>query len=196
MNYKKILKIVGLLIVPPLIMAIVIFFLFPYINEQKHEQVASDLEQGPALADSTSAMDMQLASTDPDSLKKLAKGLRDSMQTLQMMVDSVETQNDSLKLRLMASRQQIDSLSNNSSSDSLAISVDEDNGETSADGEKFTENAQSLLGLEGESLAPILSEMSDRQLKRLFKAGNSLQRKKLLRTLDSERAAKLMDEVL
>jgi hypothetical protein len=62
--------------------------------------------------------------------------------------------------------------------------------------DEFAENVKSLLGLDDEILAPIVNQLSDSQLIRLYRTGSSREQKKLLRTLKSKRAAKLMTEVM
>ncbi len=103
------------------------------------------------------------------------------IQALKLKVDSLTIVNDSLTQQLV----QRDSTANDALTDDTEISEEE-----------FSENIKSLLDLDIESLSPILNKMSDEQLVKIFKAGSGLQRKKLLQSLESDRAAKLMSEVL
>jgi len=61
---------------------------------------------------------------------------------------------------------------------------------------QFTENMKSLLSLDTELLTPIIKEMSDNDVIRLYEKASSLQKRKLLQSLKASRAAKLMEKVL
>lgn len=192
-SIKGILKILGYIFVPILPMAVAVYFLFPYLNEEKHKKVVEKNSDDFAIQDTTGTqVSSFLPRTERDTnktiqdigedfaeLKKKTSKYQHDIDSLQQEVDSLTTVNDSLKQQL-AERGNKDIQGGN-------VEISE---------KEFSENIKSLLDLDIESLSPILSKMSDKQLVRIFKAGSGLQRKKLLRSLDSDRAAKLMTEVL
>jgi len=193
MSIKKVLKILGYIFVPLLPMVIAIYFLFPYVNEEKHKEVAEKYSDDFVIGDST---DVTMSTFRPtaargDTIEDLGEDyasmegkvsrFQKDIQELKMKVDSLTIVNDSLTQQLG----QRDSLAND------VLTAD-----TEISEEEFSENIKSLLDLDIESLSPILNKMSDEQLVKIFKAGSGLQRKKLLQSLESDRAAKLMSEVL
>lgn len=192
MPIKRILKILGYIFVPLLPMAVAVYFLFPYLNEEKHNEVAEKHNDEFKIGDTT---DVELSSFSPASagdesvndigedftdLKEKTSEYQKNIDSLQKEVDSLTTVNDSLEQQLAKGGELAEGETANSE-------ISE---------EKFSENIKSLLDLDIENLTPILSKMSDDQLVRMFKAGSGLQRKKLLRSLESDRAAELMTEVL
>ena len=193
MPIKKILKILGFIFVPLLPLAVAMYFLFPYINEEKHQEVAEKNSDEFVIGDSA---DVELSSfsemspqTEPvkDIGKDYAKmeatlaQFKENVDSLNSTVDSLTAVNDSLAKQLTQRK---------------SGNGENTEGEGEISDEKFAENVKSLLDLDVENLTPILSNMSDKQLVRIFEAGSGLQRKKLLRSLESDRAAKLMTEVL
>jgi len=190
MPFKKILKILGYIFLPLLPMAVAVYFLFPYLNEEKHRKVAEKNSDEFVIGDTT---DVDVSAFTPvsqqeepveDIGKDYAKmeskvtEFKTKVNDLNATVDSVVAVNDSLSTQL-AKRDSTEEKAPAEISDA-----------------EFSENVKSLLDLDVESLSPILNKMSDEQLVRIFKAGSGLQRKKLLRSLESDRAAKLMTEVL
>lgn len=193
MNIKKLLKIIGFIIGPLIPLAIVIYFLFPYINEEKYEEVA---ENNQNLGIATENTDISPVATDFETLKKQVETFQKDKQEWQNVMDSLRSVNDSLENELASKTEKVEELTeaplgdgNPEDAENLENVLDDDN-------EEFKENIKSFLSLDDENLAPIINEMSDEQLVRLYRGGNSLQRKKLLRSLESKRAAKLMTEVM
>lgn len=193
MTIKKILKILAFIFVPLLPMAVAVYFLFPYLNEEKHEEVAEKYENEVVLRDTASVQgesDVEVGGEDFITSEERADKLQNTIQDLQNRVDSLHTINDSLANELTAKQKALLELRNENNN----AAAETENSEISE--EEFAENVKSLLDLDNESLSPIINQMSDKQLVRLYKVGSSLQRKKLLRALESKRAAKLMTELM
>lgn len=193
MNIKKLLKIIGFILGPLIPLAIVIYFLFPYINEEKYEQVAENNQNLGIAAENS---DVAPVGVDFETLKKQVTKVHEDNQEMKKVLDSLHTVNDSLENELALKTEEIEELTADPSegedpeeTETLTDISDEEN-------EEFKENIKSFLSLDDENLAPIINEMSDEQLVRLYRGGSSLQRKKLLRSLESKRAAKLMTEVM
>ena len=201
MTIKKILKILGFIFLPLIPMAVAVYFLFPYINQEKHNKVSEKHEDKVAVGDSTNSVsledsvDVETIGEDFATVKERAKVFQQTVQKLRTDIDSMTTANDSLKQELAAKQKKIAELQNGNQPQNQG-NAELTSNSTDTTGENFSEKIKSLLDLDVERLTPILSNMDDKQLVRIFKAGSGLQRKKLLRSLKSERAAKLMKEVL
>lgn len=191
MNIKKIAKLVGFLVGPIIPLVLAIYFLFPYLNEEQYQQVNEKYKHNYSQIDSTNA-NIQMIPQDYQTLKEQAENLLTTIDELNVQVDSMKVLEDSLSKQLTAKEELINELQNDTSSNESEQTVSTVN----VNSEKFTESAESLLGLDDDELSPILQEMTDGQLIRLFEGGNSLQKKKLLRSLESKRAANLMSKVM
>jgi len=195
MPIKKILKILGFILVPLLPMAVAVYFLFPYLNEEKHKEISEKYSDEFVIGDTTD-VEIQTSAFSPESgedvpVKDIGKDyanledkvarFKTKIENLNATKDSLTTVNDSLENQL-AQR--------SSDAEKAAEAASEKSNK------KLAENVKSLLDLDVESLSPIINKMSDKQLVRIFNAGSGLQRKKLVRSLEADRAAKLMTEVL
>ncbi len=184
---------------PLLPMAVAVYFLFPYLNEEKYKETAEKHSDDFVIGDTTET-NVTAASLSDDGgdgnvkdigedfsdLKEKSNEFQKNIDTLQHEVDSLTTVNDSLEQQLAnGEKEEAQTDENTSGEDTTEISEEE-----------FSENIKSLLDLDGESLSPILNKMSDEKLEQIFRAASGLQRKKLLRSMESDRAAKLMTEVL
>ena len=195
MNLKKILKILGFITVPVLPMVIAMYFLFPYLNEEKYREISSKYEDNWVLGDSS---DVELIGEDFATLKERSQVFQENISELKQEIDSLKSLNDSLSTLVMNRADSLKTLKNLEQNQGESSEVKQETAqmEQPQNEEEFRETVKTLLSMEDEHLAPILKEMGDRQILLLFKAGNSLERKKLLRALDFKRAAKLMTEVL
>lgn len=191
MNSKKVLKIISFIIGPLIPLIIAVYFLFPYLNKEKYNEVAEkyhpEVEVESEFTDTLAG----------ESTEEQIKTFQDENSPLQRVVDSLRMANDSLEAELLNKKKELERLTS-------GIIDKQDEKETEVRDkslyekkeEEFKETIKSFLSLDDENLAPIINEMSDDQLVRLYRGGSSLHRKKLLRTLESKRAAKLITEVM
>ncbi|SHG14871.1 hypothetical protein SAMN05443144_12030 [Fodinibius roseus] len=194
MNTKKLLKILGFIIGPLIPLTIAMYFLFPYLNEEKYEEIAKTDDYADVIADDEM---IDAIGADFETIKEQVVAFRKDNRNLQMTLDSLRMVNDSLKKALASTKSEMEKLSGTQGQNedpeteaALAETTREE------EEEEFKENIKSFLSLDDENLAPIINQLSDDQLVRLYKGGSSLHRKKLLRTLESKRAAQLMTEVM
>lgn len=193
MSINKVFKILGFIFLPLLPLTVAVYFLFPYINEEKYQEVAEKYDEEIVLADNFETpenYDGEAVEEDLGTLRERASAFQETIQELQIRLDSLTMVNDSLESKLLAKEEELTDLKENEES------ATEDTVSEELSNEELAENVKSLLDLDDENLSPILNEMSDSQLIRLYEVGSSLQRKKLLRALESKRAAKLMTEVM
>lgn len=198
MPIKKILKITGFIFVPLLPMVVAIYFLFPYINEKKYQKVTEKYKNKTVTADTSEFSapgNYTLGKTAEDSAKpkKRARKFHKNVEKLNSQLDSLQAVNDSLEKSLVMKEQKLVELKKQpvDTADANPVASNSDISE-----KEFSENIKSLLDLDVENLTPIVNQMSDQQLVRIFEAASGLNRKKLLKSLESDRAAKLMTEVL
>ena len=191
MNKSVILKIAGLITVPLLVMIIAIFFLYPYLNKEEYQELVKEQEEK-----FESEFDALSMNAQQDTLLTVASD--STLAADSMAVDSLST--DELKIALDENsrlHQVVDSLVAEieilKANQVKAVEA-KDIPELSK--EEFAQRVKSLLNLEEDDLAPILERMTNEQLVRLYNGGGTIQREKILRSLNSDKAAKLMTEIM
>ena len=192
MNKVALVKIAGFLVVPILVMLVVIYFLYPLINSDKYDLIVRTKGTmiDSVLIDSLARMD---SIATADSLAQLAEENLDVDQKLARVEEKWVSKVDSLSKMiylLSAKLENLDEIpsSANSSSASNQTNTEED--------EAFSEKVKSLLALDEDEMAPILSKMSKKQLVMIYKEAGNMQREKILRALSSDRAAELITEIM
>ncbi|MEQ8525943.1 hypothetical protein [Gracilimonas sp.] len=191
MNKSVIIKIAGLITVPLLVMIVAMYFLYPYINKEDYQELVQAQEEKldaefealglPAqedsviaiLSDTAQVMDSVAVDTLVTDELKLAL---DENTHLTKVVDSLVAE-----IKLLKANQPKEITNENIQELSK---------------EEFAQRVKSLLNLEEDDLAPILERMTNEQLVRLYNGGGTIQREKILRSLNSDKAAKLMTEIM
>lgn len=190
MNKVTIIKIAGFLVVPILLMLVVMYLLYPMINKDRYDfivetngtMIDSVMMDSLARLDSLAIAD-SLYTFEQDSLKNLDSEIQ--KQESERWVNLV----DSLERVIYVLNARIEGLENEEVVE----------GETSAEKlaeEAFKDRVKSLLNLEETELAPILDKMTKDQLVRLYSEAGNTQREKILRSLNSDRAARLITEIM
>ncbi|SMO81610.1 hypothetical protein [Gracilimonas mengyeensis] len=226
MDKLTLLKILGVLVGLFLVSLITVYFLYPKINEDKYEKVVSDFEKqkqqeeyqsfyrpprpklnqvedssyaGPCYPgypqdefaagyDSASAgMDsLRMVNTRPEVRLIPVPGVMGAEeQRLTGLVDSLQQVIAGLETELSSKEEEF-----------LAVQAELAEMEEEMDPAEFSDRVKSLLNLDEDELAPILEKMSQEQLVRLYFGGGTIQREKILRSLKSDKAAKLMTEIM
>jgi flagellar motility protein MotE (MotC chaperone) len=197
MNKATILKFILISTVPFVVLTLLFFFLYPYINADKYEQIVAEHESGLYQEEGDSLSmdmsDMQESFTIIDSLIASAiNPVGDSLSVtleefnilkiekvkLQSRLDSVQAELYSQTQTLEEQRRRIREL------------------EATAVSEDFVARVKSMLNLEVEELAPTLRKFGDEELVKIYVNSGSMQREKILRALDPAKAADLMSEVM
>ena len=193
MSKKGVLKIAGIIIGPLLVMAIAAYFLYPYFNEKEYEAIAEKYDRRDEPVAQVESMKI---GKDFQTLVEQVKLLKTANEELNSTIDTLQKRNEVLAEKLKTHENK----STNEQDSSVVEPADSMQATTVSKQtlaqEKFGERIKSLLNLDNEDLTPIVNEMTDRQLVQLYNGGSSIQRKKLLRSLDPKRAAKLMTEVM
>jgi len=214
MNKSALIKIAGILVVSFVVVTVATFFLYPYINEEKYEQIQaerdekypSDEYEGGKNSGELLPSNMQrspngdLQQTGFDSLV-----VTDS-SSLSMSVDSLMAVNDSLAQQLESALETMANLESaleaTGADESQLDEVRRGNNDVefiaaaAQPKEEFAERVKSLLNLDEEDLTPIANQMTQEELVKIYKSSGNLQRVKLLRSLSPEKATKLMQEIM
>jgi len=200
-NKKGVLKILALIIGPIIPMMIAAYFLFPYLNTTKYQKVVRQFKkEHRAKGMGIDTSDVYMMGDDSDTLNErdterdTERVFQKSIDKLRTKIDSFKAENDSLNALLVVKDKQIKMLKAQQKAGSNSASTTTQNKKVSD--KQFTENMKSLLSLDTELLTPIIKEMSDNDVIRLYEKASSLQKRKLLQSLKASRAAKLMEKVL
>jgi hypothetical protein len=194
---KNTLLFLLVLIIPPVVLLPAMFFLYPYIQSDKHASVVEQVRARWGME-----VDSTQAHTSPlDRLKNTRKeeiqGLTETTEAykrIQVELENLQQKyilndqkhiesTDSLKAKIAQLNQVIKRMEDESSLNTVNnIGV----------GDMFAERAKSLFNLEDEELTPIINQMSNDLLLQLYDVGSTMQRQKLLRCLPSDKAAKIV----
>lgn len=201
------LLIIGLLILSFLGMLVAFYFYYPQIDEEKFTEITSAVTEKDSTF--TSTFDVPYIGTYDDITNQVEYLLNEQM-TLQSTVDSL----NNLKEELIANLSELQdgsSVSGEASQGDMNGMEDQTGRQAEQqpknlfgdketvqpdDEEAFADRVKSLLNLDEEELAPILSKLNNDQLTRLYRNAGNIQREKLLRSLNPDRAARLMESIM
>jgi len=183
----KILKIIGIIIGSFAGMFILVFFAYPYINKDKFDEMIRS-EQAPL----TATIGSEISTEELQKLKEELERMQSENRELMAAFDSLNLVKEDLELEL-EEWEKMEEFMPVPGSPTEPVQ----RGSTYyMDDEEFAERVKSLLNLDEEELAPIIREMDQGQLVRLYQNAGTIQREKLLRSLEPKRAAALMKEVM
>lgn len=193
MNKGKIVKIAGFLVIPIVLMLVVVYLLYPMINEDKYDLIirTNGMMYDSLALDSLTKIDslisidsMHVADSSNLYIPKKIEAQKNSniitkIDSLERMIYVLTTRLEGLEMKEEMSK--VPQQTNNSDNDYE---------------EAFKDRVKSLLNLEEDEMAPILDKMTSKQLVRLYKEAGNTQREKILRALKSDQAARLITEVM
>lgn len=194
---------------PFLVLLVLMYFLYPHINEEKYEQIVSEMSETETEAEwvpeepfipSREPAPIPPAREIPAGAEDGAAGLEQLMveqSALQAVIDSLNSEKEHLLSQI---EQLHEELERSASAATLQASADMFPPGIPPAGmeqtEEFADRVKSLLNLDEEELAPIIRQLTQDQLVRLYNSAGNIQREKLLRSLSPDRAAKLMEMVM
>ncbi len=194
MNKGAIVKIAGFLVVPIIVMLIVVYFLYPMLNKDRYDLIVrtNGTMFDSVLVDSLARVDSLMRADSiavADSLALVEAELLERAQKMDFAtkIDSLERLVYVLSARLEGLETLDAPVSNQEQATMTTDQLEE---------EAFKDRVKSLLNLEENEMAPILDKMTSDQLVRLYKEAGNTQREKILRALNSDRAARLITEVM
>ncbi len=190
----KVLKIPGIIIGSFIGVFALVFFLYPYINEDHFNELigASEAGDSAAITESYLSGSSVVSEEELELMQQEIVSLQAANNELLDTIDSLEQVNEDLQLEIREWENMEDFMP-------VAETPNEpvQRGATAyMSDEEFSERVKSLLNLDEDELSPIVREMDDGQLIRLYYSGGNIQREKLLRSLEPARAARVMNEVM
>lgn len=163
-----------------IVLTVLVYFLFPYINPEK----AAEIEMETPV--------MKKASFDPGEFNLQAvDSLNQEISNLQMKVDSLARQNDGKQQIIDSLQSGIDTAVEMGTESSEMITA-----EVAGAVPAIEEASKPLLSLDEDELGPIVDLLDENQLISLYREGSGRQRQKLLRTLKPQKAAKILKKVM
>lgn len=195
MNKGKIVKIAGFLVVPIIVMLIVVYLLYPIINKERYDLIVrtNGTLYDSVMVDSLARIDSVMRADSiaiADSLALIASEELNRAQNMDfaIKIDSLERMLYIVSTRLedLIKSKEVPSTSKNQAHTSKE-NIEE---------EAFKDRVKSLLNLEEKEMAPILAKMTSQQLVQLYREAGNTQREKILKALSSDRAARLITEVM
>lgn len=194
MNKGNIIKIAGFLVIPIIIMLIVVYMLYPIINKDRYDLIVrtNGTLYDSVLVDSLARIDSLMKADSVALADSLALIASEQLERAQKMnfankIDSLERMVYMLSMRL-------EELSLSKEMELTAKKLA--NNSNKNEQEVFKDRVKSLLNLEEDEMAPILEKMTSQQLVQLYREAGNTQREKMLKALSSDRAARLITEVM
>lgn len=176
-----------------IILVAVSFFLFPYLSGDTYDQIVENHEKElQGIVDSTAT---GLDSLATDSSRVDTSGV----QPINDLADVTKNELAILKIEKVKLQAKLDSLA--SANYQLRSELREkskrlDEFESQTDPEEFSARVKSLLNLEIGELSPILGKMTNKQIVKMYMSGGNVQREKILRSLNPDKAAEIISEVM
>ena len=196
MNKGAIVKIAGFLVVPIILMLVVVYLLYPMLNKDKYDLIVrtNGTMYDSLMVDSLARVDSLMRADSIAVADSLALIEADQLERAQKMniatkIDSLERLVYVLSARLEGLAEREIRQQQNNSQQQIASTAE-------LEEEAFKDRVKSLLNLEENEMAPILEKMTSQQLVRLYREAGNTQREKILRALNSDRAARLITEVM
>lgn len=196
MNKGAIVKIAGFLVVPIILMLVVVYLLYPMLNKDRYDLIVrtNGTMYDSVMVDSLARVDSLMRADSIAVAYSLALVEAELLERANRMnfatkIDSLERLVYVLSARLegLAEREVPQQQANPQQQVASAEELEE---------ETFQDRVKSLLNLEEDEMAPILDKMTGEQLVRLYREAGNTQREKILRALNSDRAARLITEVM
>ena len=183
---KKIIILVAISLSVLILGGVGFYLLYPKINSEKYEETVQQVEEENALnatlnsSESVSSnLENKLDAIDSESRK--------------MLVEPYEKQIDSLKSIISELERFRNELSTEKTDLNAKINKLEEQVNQKV---TFEQELKGILSLDDKQLSPILEKMNDMKVADLYQGSNSNQKQKILRCLDPERAAKLLEKVI
>jgi len=194
------IKVLAVILGPFLALLILIYFVYPHLNEEGYSQVVDEFggseEFEPELYEPHphNATHQNLGPL-PNQLELLMS----EQHNLQVIIDSLQTEKEALLGEIQELSDQRDAIvaqADDVQAQPVNENVQAEALMADAANEEFSERVKSLLNLDEEELAPIVRQLSNEQLVRLYNSAGNIQREKLLRSLSADRAAILMEKIM
>lgn len=224
MERSTILKWTGIAFGSFIVITVIMFFLYPYLNEEKHDEIASQTESSEEVFNSKEPSNNDggiRLGKEFEYLNGQIEYYKSEQSRLLAIIDSLQSNNEEMKrdyeqqiAELIEQNVNVESFSDQGIPQQKPVTQQEQPQQSAAQAqlvadagnvgmemnqeeqEEFFNKVKSFLNLDEEELAPIVSNMDNEELVRLYKGGGTIQREKLLRSLKPERAAEIMKVIM
>lgn len=176
MNTKNILIGVGALVGAFLISAVISFYLYPVIHPEVKKNIGPKAKKEIAKSDSL-------------------KHINPEVQKLTLRISRLQMSNDTLNRISSSQSNKIDSLQNLLNTRTKKLDQLQKLVVTKQD-QSVEETVKSVLNLDEDALSPIVNKLSYNQLLVLYKKASSMQKEKLLKSLNPDKAAEILKKVM
>lgn len=176
MNTKNILIGVGALIGAFLISAVISFYIYPVIHPEVKKKKEDQSKKEIAQSDSV-------------------KNINPEVRKLTLRISQLQMSNDTLNHLTTSQSNQIDSLQSLLDIKSKQLAQLQKNVVVKQN-QNIEETVKSVLNLDEDALSPIVNKLSYSELLVLYKKASSMQKEKLLKSLNSDKAAEILKKVM
>ncbi|MEX0773122.1 MAG: hypothetical protein WD038_08155 [Balneolales bacterium] len=165
---KKILKYTAAFIASFLILIVAAYFAYPYINEDDIPEGGMGMDVVEQLREEVEAEEAAQDSIEVDPLTVMENKYQGKIDSLYVVMEEMEAHYK----EELADKKEV---------------------ELSKDMEDVT---RALLNLDERVVAPIVNQLEDDQLIKLYRAGSNMQRERLLGSLDPDKASNILRQVI
>lgn len=181
MDLKKIGLIAGGSLASFIVMMVVMYFLYPYLNPEKKKELE---QKNPEVEQAARFDPMKYGPKAVDSLNTQVHSLKQIVDSLKTLETTYISQLDSLEEHIAQIQEEEEEEIN---SKELPEEITAEN---------LEDVSKSLLNLDEDALSPIVNLLEDKQLVGLYNSANNMQRAKLLRSLKPDKAATILKKVM
>ncbi len=161
-------------------------FLYPKINPEKYEETVQQVEEENALnatlnssESESSYLENNIDATDSERRKMLVETQKVQIDSLNSIIRELESLRDELNTEKIDLNEKIKKLEEQANQKAT-----------------FEEELKGILSLDDKQLSPILEKMNDMKVADIYQGSTINQKQKILRCLDPEKAAKLLETVI
>ena len=184
---KKIIILVVVSLSVLILGAVAFYLLYPKMNPEKYEETVQQVEEENALnatlnssESESSNLENNLDSTDSSNrISSVVKMQKTQIDSLESIISKLESLRDELNTEKIDLNEKIKKL-------------DEEVNQKAT----FEEELKGIFSLDDKQLTPILEKMDDMKVADMYQGSTVNQKQKILRCLDPEKAAKLLEAVI
>lgn len=201
MNKLSPRKKLALLLLGPFVISLVaLFFLYPHLHEDRYREVAERIEDEREEAAPEFDPGMDQFGGQYMSLSDRLDRYEAEEERMTRLIDSLQIVNEELLAEIEELREAAEEAEEWADFDpenpEEFVAAAEEVADRVEMDEEVAERVKSLLNLDEEELGPIVNQLSNDHLVRLYVGGGNIQREKLLRSLNPERAAEIMKKIM
>ena len=180
---KKIIILVAVSLSVLILGGVGFYLLYPKINSEKYEETVQQVEEENAqntTLNSSESESSNLEATDSSNrISSVVKMQKTQIDSLESIISDLERLRDEL-------------MTDKSDLNEVIKKLDEEVNQKAT----FEEELKGIFSLDDKQLTPILEKMDDMKVADMYQGSTVNQKQKILRCLDPEKAAKLLEAVI